>query len=258
MNDPWKDIFDEMWLAKELGFEALELTLEYPEATPEKLEKERKGLEGELAGFKKVLAHSPWYFSLSHPYPQVRKAFVWEMKKAVEFAGGLGAELFTIHIEPFHMIYKEREALAENYMESVRELAGVCERAGVVLCVEGFEEASFPLERFRELFRELPKARMTFDIGHANLIAPNHEGVFRVMREFRKEIAHVHAHDNKGKMDEHLPIGAGRIPWEKVIAELKKFYDGTITVEDHSPDRALLRHSRESVVRMWREAKKAF
>ncbi|MEM3030473.1 MAG: sugar phosphate isomerase/epimerase family protein [Candidatus Micrarchaeia archaeon] len=254
MNDPWKNVLDEAWLARQAGFEAFELAVEHPNATPEKLAAEGKRLAEELAGFRKILAHSSWYFSLAHPYPSIRKAFVRETLKAAEAAAGFGARLFTIHIEPFHFVYKEKAALAGNYFESVGEIAAACEGNGLVLCVEGFEEASFPLEKFRELFKEFPKVRMTFDIGHANLIAPNSEGIFRVMREFRKEIAHVHAHDNKGKTDDHLPIGAGRIPWEAVLARLKEFYDGTITVEDHSPDRDLMKRSREKLARLWKGA----
>ncbi|MEM4390204.1 MAG: sugar phosphate isomerase/epimerase family protein [Candidatus Micrarchaeia archaeon] len=257
MNDPWKDVLEEIRFAKQAGFEAFELTIEHPNATPDKLRAEKMVGE-ELAGFKSLLAHSAWYFSLAHPYPAIRKAFVQETVKAAEAAAELGARLFTIHIEPFGFVYREKGRLIPNYFESVGEIATACEASGLVLCVEGFDELSFPLERFHELFSEFPSVRMTFDIGHANLLAPNGEGIFRVMREFKQAIAHVHAHDNRGKTDDHLPIGAGSIPWQAVLAGLKKFYDGTITIEDHSPDRALAAHSRQKFLALWRSLNEKF
>jgi sugar phosphate isomerase/epimerase len=37
---------------------------------------------------------------------------------------------------------------------------------------------------------------------------------------------HVHIHDNKGRRDEHLPLGEGTIAWVDVMGELYKRHRG--------------------------------
>ena len=61
---------------------------------------------------------------------------------------------------------------------------------------------------------------MTLDVGHAHTNG--------VLSEFlkMKEIVHVHIHDNKGRSDEHLPIGDGTIAWAEVMGELCKRHRG--------------------------------
>lgn len=61
---------------------------------------------------------------------------------------------------------------------------------------------------------------MTLDVGHAHTNG--------LLSEFigMKEIVHVHIHDNKGRRDEHLPIGKGTIEWESVAGELFRRHRG--------------------------------
>jgi sugar phosphate isomerase/epimerase len=49
---------------------------------------------------------------------------------------------------------------------------------------------------------------------------------------------HIHIHDNHGQSDEHLPLGAGTINWEKVGREIAARYSGTIVIEGRSLDEA--------------------
>jgi sugar phosphate isomerase/epimerase len=44
---------------------------------------------------------------------------------------------------------------------------------------------------------------------------------------------HIHAHDNHGERDEHLPVGNGTVPWKKVLAALNG-YSGRIVTESRS------------------------
>jgi sugar phosphate isomerase/epimerase len=46
------------------------------------------------------------------------------------------------------------------------------------------------------------------------------------------KIIHLHAHENDGKDDEHLPPGSGKVDWNMVISHLKKLnFDGVLIVE---------------------------
>jgi sugar phosphate isomerase/epimerase len=62
----------------------------------------------------------------------------------------------------------------------------------------------------------------------------------------------VHANDNFGKEDAHLPIGAGIIDFERILKELKDTqYDETTTLEVFSRDRDYLKISKEKIKRLW-------
>jgi len=74
----------------------------------------------------------------------------------------------------------------------------------------------------------IPSLYLTLDLGHANLFGKNIE---EFIEEFHKRLRHVHLHDNDGRRDLHLPMGTGNINWEKVLKGLKRYYEGTITLE---------------------------
>ncbi len=49
---------------------------------------------------------------------------------------------------------------------------------------------------------------------------------------------HIHIHDNHGMSDEHLPLGAGTIRWDKVGKEIAARYEGTVVIEGRSIEEA--------------------
>jgi len=67
-----------------------------------------------------------------------------------------------------------------------------------------------------------------FDVGHANT-----NGNVENFLKLKDIIIHAHMHDNHGERDEHLPVGNGTVPWNKVAASLKD-YKGRIVTESRS------------------------
>lgn len=63
---------------------------------------------------------------------------------------------------------------------------------------------------------------------------------------------HIHLHDNLQNLDLHLPMGCGNIDWERTLKCLKKYYDGTITLEVFSRDRDYVLLTKEKLARLWR------
>jgi sugar phosphate isomerase/epimerase len=57
---------------------------------------------------------------------------------------------------------------------------------------------------------------MTFDVGHAN----TNRAVSSFLEKCPGTIVHVHLHDNKGRRDEHLPLGEGSVDWIDVTGKL--------------------------------------
>jgi sugar phosphate isomerase/epimerase len=139
-------------------------------------------------------------------------------------------------------------------MESLEAILKKAVNLNITLCIENmFPQAHFlsqPYE-FQPVFDAFPEIRLTLDIGHANLGGgKNRSSEFIRLHGYR--IGHVHANDNFGKEDSHLPIGAGIIDFEKILRELRGVqYDETITLEVFSRDRDYLKISREKVKRLW-------
>ncbi len=89
-------------------------------------------------------------------------------------------------------------------------------------------------------------------MGHAFLNGGD-VSIENMAKKFSDKLLHVHASDNNGKDDLHLPIGAGKINWEKAVKALKAAgYDGTITLEVFSQDTEYLQISKRKFEEIWR------
>jgi len=249
MNDPKKDLATEIALFGEMGFDFVEITVESPGATPEKILGNKKAVLDALHSYNfGVLSHYPWYFSVAHPYEHIQKAISAEFGKAFEAAALLGAKKATIHTEWMPAGIQERGVMVAKTIDTVRKLHKSAAEHGLELLVENFNYPSFSIKEFKQLFAEL-ECGMTLDVGHASTASG--EGLDNYLAQFKKRVKHVHLHDNNKQQDQHLPLGAGKIGIEKAVKELKSFYDGTITLEVHSEDREYLKISREKLEIMW-------
>jgi len=84
----------------------------------------------------------------------------------------------------------------------------------------------------------LEGAKITFDIGHAHL-AERRAGrkntgaaIAKSIEALREHLVHVHAHDNHGRRDEHLPPGDGDIDFKPVADALRAInYDRLLITE---------------------------
>ncbi len=91
---------------------------------------------------------------------------------------------------------------------------------------------------FAEVFELFPRLKMTLDTGHANIGGKGDKRNLEFIRRFPERIAHVHASDNFGKEDNHLPIGAGTVDFPKIAKELVSIgFDQTVTFEIFSRER---------------------
>ncbi|MFA6489692.1 MAG: sugar phosphate isomerase/epimerase [Candidatus Micrarchaeia archaeon] len=254
MNSPKNDLASEIQLFGEMGFDFVEITVESPGATPEKIQKDRKKVLDALHSYNfGVLAHMPWYFSVAHPYPNIQNAIIREFATAFESAASLGAKKVTLHTEFMPAGIQDRGVHTAKTVESMKALSKEASDRGMQLLVENFSASSFSIREFKLLFSELDIG-MTFDVGHAS--TSDGEGVENYLAQFKKRVSHVHLHDNDRRADQHLPLGAGKIDIPRAVKELKSFYDGTITLEVHSQDRDYLKISREKLEIMWYGKKK--
>lgn len=250
MNNPRNDLLEEVRLIAGMGFDYLDLTVEYPEATPQKITKDLPGFRDSLGGLG-LVGHMPWFFNIIHPYEGIRKSTIEECGRIFDICAALGIKQVTIHPDPQRMKRQQREVV-ELTVESLKSLSGMAKDRGLTLCLENFEEDYFSVESLRQILSRVDGLMFTLDVGHAYMRIKKTDSVVNMISELKPWISHVHLHDNHGFRDEHLPLGVGAIELPKIVAGLKAIgYDKTITLEIHADDREYLGISKRKLKEMW-------
>ena len=163
--------------------------------------------------------------------------------RSIDFAYDIGAALVNIHLYMSHG--------AAGFVSALRPLLKQARERGLALTIENTVHTT-PGE-FNEVF-ELLKTQpeydphfcgMCLDIGHANLCSETHNDFIKYMDRLSAHvpILHVHAHENFGDADSHLPLFTG--PAGKNDAGIRLFlerlkeraYKGAIILEQwpHPP-----------------------
>jgi sugar phosphate isomerase/epimerase len=256
MNFPIKPLLKEIEEFGEMGFDYVELTMDPPEAIPQRILGQKRAILEVLHRYgMDMMGHLPTFVWTSDLYESLRKASLQENFDALEAGAELGIEKVVLHPGFITGLGKFFPDKTKGYaMESLEAILKKAVSLNITLCIENmFPQArllSQPHE-FQPVFETFPEIRLTLDIGHANLGGGKNTSP-EFIRLYGYRIGHVHANDNFGKEDSHLPIGAGIIDFERIIRELKEAqYDETITLEVFSRDRDYLKISKEKIKRMW-------
>jgi len=256
MNFPIKPLLKEIEEIGELGFDYVELTMDPPEAAPQKVLAQKKSILNLLNRYKMgITGHLPTFVWTSDLYDSLRNASLQENFKALEASAELGIEKLVLHPGYITGMGKFVIDKAKGYgLESIETILKKANSLGMTLCIENmFPQANFLTQphEFQEVFETFPEIRLALDIGHANLGGDRSRAIEFIQR-YGYRIGHIHANDNFGKEDNHLPIGAGLIDFERIIKALKETsYDETTTIEVFSKDRDYLKISKEKIKRMW-------
>lgn len=250
MNHPGRSLTDEIeWIGRN-GFDFIDLTLEAPKAGVENAE---PSLIADLCARYnlEIVGHTSPFIPIGSASEAVRSAAVDEHIRSLDFFASVGAKKVTFHVDPRRGA-ESISANIENNLKSFMRLAEESTARGITPMLEHFEEAYNNVANLRRFFDAVPQLLFHLDVGHANLWASKN-CTSELLRAFADRLGHVHVSDNfGGKDDLHLPIGAGKIKWKKMIALLKRHsYDGTITVEVFSNDRAYLLYSRDRLRALW-------
>jgi sugar phosphate isomerase/epimerase len=234
----------------------MELTMDPPEATPQKILAQRKPIQDLLHRYGMgIIGHLPTFVWTSDLYESLRAASVRETLDALEAGAELGIEKVVLHPGYISGLGKLVPDKARGYgMQSIEAILNRATSLRMTLCLENmFPQAHFlsnPHE-FQEVFESFPDLRLALDIGHANLGGGKNKSS-EFIHQYGYRIGHVHVNDNFGKEDNHLPIGAGMIDFEKILKELNEAqYDETLTLEVFSRDREYLQISKDKIKRIW-------
>ena len=256
MNNPLNDVIEEINKILGLGFQYVELTIEWPSSTVEMLKKVKMELNDLLTSFEfPPKIHAPWYLEIASPYEMIRKGALEEAKKIMDFAREVGATTVTFHpFSPKWMSALKEEAKKLN-LDAFSKLVELGREYSLTICLENTDVGAFTsISALNFIFSKIPELKLTLDLGHAWLGGA--EKLKAYIRHLGDRIVHVHAHDNNGQVDMHLPIGAGKLDWNLALGLLKFLeYSETITLEPHVGDLAYLSFSKERILEYWRKAK---
>lgn len=185
-------------------------------------EVQRAGIALREMEMRHVSMHAPSSVGdLSSPEESVRNDTVVQCQKALDAAMLMGAKQVTFHPSSIEGESSESAMRWPSLYETLRELSGYAEDRDIRITVENFPSPFFgdnPKElydRIEEL--DLPNVGVCLDIGHAYVGGRIPE----VIAQLGSKVYSIHASDNRGRVDEHLPPGQGSVPWEKVFEQLK-------------------------------------
>jgi sugar phosphate isomerase/epimerase len=120
----------------------------------------------------------------------------------------------------------------KSSLETWKPLVERAEAMGLILAIENvFEETP---DSLKALLQEIdsPRFRFCFDMGHQNVFSKTPVGAW--METLGGYLAETHLHDNRGEMDDHLPVGEGTADFDSFFHLLSKMELSPIfTIEPH-------------------------
>lgn len=193
------------------------------------------GLIDEL-GLEAYSFHAPFAdrIDVTAPDPQAREFARNELFKAAEAAAILKVRYFVIHPGPENSELPEHERFwrLENTVGVLNQIFRHCRQLGVGLVLENMLPHLFA-GRTRDLLWILGAldtcdVGICLDTGHAFLGGD----LPAVVHKLSGHLWMVHASDNRGYHDDHLPPGDGQINWTKFLADLHRLhFAGAIIME---------------------------
>jgi sugar phosphate isomerase/epimerase len=245
-NNPRRNILTEVaWIGNN-SFDFVDLFLEEDLATPEKIDTE--SLKDTLSHYSlEAVGHTAWYLPIGSPVKALRAAAIDEVERYLALFSRIGVSRVTVHSQWPGGMFSAQEGLAFQ-IESLREIVLLARELGIGIMYEPVDTPDDSLKNVARILDRIPELLFHLDIGHAHLHGRKPE---QFIQEFSSRLSHVHLHDNSRNLDLHLPMGCGTVNWDDTVKALKKYYDGTITIEVFSRDKEYVLMSRDKLKRMW-------
>lgn len=251
MNNPAKSLLKEIQWIGENKFDFVDLTLEPPGAYAVGID-----IDAIRELFDKynldAVGHTAYYLPFASPFQSFYELALRELRNCFEAFQALDIQKVNVHADEFSSSMLGRDRAITRNIKAMKSACLEAKRYGIELMIENTPALFGSVDELGMLFDEVPDMKFHLDVGHANLYAEKNK-TDELLHRFHDRLRHVHLSDNKGgTSDLHIPLGAGLIPWDKVIASIKKHgYDGTMTLEVFSRDKRYLLASREKLIELW-------
>lgn len=203
--NPKKDIFDQIKMAKKIGYDGVEIVLEEKvgETVKKKKEKVKKFLKKKKLDF---CFHLPNWLNVLRA-EDVKE--ILNLKKIVEYFNSFG----VLHLDI-------------NTTEEIKKLKKIPRELKENLYYENLLQSSSLLKKIFKL-----DLNFTIDISHF-LIHNSFLDFKKFLKENKRKVKHFHLSDGNGIFHSHLPLGKGVYPIKNIVEFLlENFKDRTITLE---------------------------
>ncbi len=174
--------------------------------------------------------------NIASPTKLIRKGSVNEIKKSMELANKIDANIVVVHPGriPFLARIFEDKILDLNH-DSLKECATYANDLGLTMCVENMPDMEGYLfkdiSKLSDLVEDLD-VYMTMDVGHAHNCKFSPKEMLNLDR-----IKHIHLSDNDASWDNHDALGQGTLNFEELFKELKNNnYDDILVIEVKNPE----------------------
>ncbi len=242
--------FDWAYQLKDLGYSGWEIVQEGKQKLTSENIVEAKEI-AETTGLV-ITVHLPYSdLNLASMNQPIWDETVRQMKNCLTLAHDF-ARLAVVH--PGHLSPLGMQMPDKAWTQNILGLQQVCDHAAdldMTIAVENMVNMPAILGRQPEeitgIIETVDRENLgfIFDVGHANTNG-NVEKFFAL----KDIMVHTHIHDNHGERDEHLPVGFGTVPWEKVLNAFNG-YSGRMVTESRS-----LEEGARSIMRLKKLMKK--
>jgi sugar phosphate isomerase/epimerase len=195
----------------------------------------------------KYSVHAPFAdINIASPSKPILRAMLKRLEKSIAYSSDLNAHLWVFHpglSTGISMFYPNMDW--RQNLETAQSLFRIASDYGVKAAIENVPEPyqflMKSVEHFKKFYEETDEdVDLVLDIGHANINGQ----IELFLKTFSDKIAHVHAHDNNGKDDQHFGIGYGNVDWKSIADLMRRMsYDKVVIIES-------VEHVQESVQKL--------
>lgn len=166
--------------------------------------------------------------------PKIRQVSLDRFRRVFEIASWFRPRSIVFHpcYDEKYYVSSSRKWL-ENSIDTWMQLLPLAERMDAWIALENVYEADPGYLAL--LLDALPSRHVgfCFDTGHFNAFAGS--SLDDWIDKLGSRLLEIHLHDNHGSLDEHLPVGEGTFPFEKLFSLLReRRLHPILTVEAHS------------------------
>jgi sugar phosphate isomerase/epimerase len=163
--------------------------------------------------------------------PRAWELSVRTVEESLQAAPALGIGIVTVHPGNHSPLSRGHyDKVHEATRRALRRLAPLAGDLGLSLLLENMTPSwAFETDSLGLLDDLIQGTGMgiTFDLAHAHVADRVDEFLASAGR-----VRNVHVSDNKGRTDDHLPLGEGNVKWKKALDDLlTRGYSNTIVIE---------------------------
>ncbi len=235
LTNPANDMLEEIKSIHKLGFDYVEVGIEFPGGSPEFIIDYKKKIMELISKFSyPALGHTAWWLDFGSLNEKIRKGWIDEAKLCIDAAEALRLDKINFHFYSMGLTYKDyQKDVLRNITKSLRELVGYATTKNITVFLENTPNKRhiIGIKEYKSVIDSVPKLKVHLDIGHA-FVENGMKGIRDYIFAFKDILEHVHIHDNHGEVDDHLPLGDGNIRFDQIVEWLKQInYDKTMTFE---------------------------